>query len=52
MSGNTREFNCDVYPQGGDIDHFDRSITKSRREINNTFDHCFLPGGGDFDNFF
>ena len=31
---------------------FDRSITKRRREENHTFDHYFLPGGGDFDNFF
>ena len=50
--GNPREIDCDVYPQGGDFDHFDLSITKSRREINHTFDHYFLPGGGDFDNFF
>ena len=51
-SGNPQEFDYDVYPQGGDFDHFDRSITKSRREINQTFDRPFLPGGGDFDIFF
>ena len=51
-SGNPQEFDCDVYPQGGDFDHFDRSSTKSRRKINHTFDHRFLPGGGDFDIFF
>ena len=49
-SGNPREFDCDVYPKGGDFDHFDRSITKSRRKINHTFDHYFLPVVRDIDN--
>ena len=35
---------------------FDLSILYSRREVNHFFsahfDNSFLPGGGDFDNFF
>ena len=39
-SGNPREFNCDVYLQGGDlIAHhaFDLSISNSGREVNHSF---------------
>jgi len=45
-SGNPQGFDFNMYPRGGDL-----SITKSRREGNHNLDHCFLPGGGDFDNF-
>ena len=45
-SGNPREFDCDVCPQGGDFDHLIfQLLTKRRREENHTFDHYFLPGG-------
>ena len=60
-SGNPSEFDRYVYPQGGDlIRHhaFHLSISNSRREVfrpfvsTDNYDNYFLPGGGDFDNFF
>ena len=58
-SVNPREFDCGVYPQGGD---FDRTLcissfnfmeqTDRQTFVSANFDNSFSPGGGDFDNFF
>ena len=57
-SGNSREFDHDAYPQGGDFDltsciwslNF-KEWMRSKPFVSANFDNFSLPGGGDFDNF-
>ena len=57
-SGNPWEFDCYVYPQGGDLIRyhaFHLSISNSRREVNHLLVliiwQLFFAWGGDFGNF-
>ena len=50
-SGDLREFDCDVYPQGGNIYHLIFQLQRAEEKEIVLLTIMFLPGGGDFDNF-
>ena len=47
-SGNPREFDCDVCPQGGDFDHLIFQLQREEKKKTILFDHYFFARGWGF----